>query len=183
MLDSLTSTEYEIKELHEFTQILPEMFYEPGSHIKNREVAFALKYTDERLFLSWVMLRSKAADFDYDTIPGLYCDWVKYFNCKKSNQLTNRSIIYWAKKYNPEEYEKIKKNTIEHFMDEAVETETEYDLAQVLKQIFKDKYVCVSLDKKGTWYVYKNHRWVLDKGLSLRNRISTTMYDLFVIKL
>jgi len=183
MLESLTSTEYEIRELHEFTQILPEMFYEPGTHAKNREVAFALKYTDERLFLSWVMLRSKASDFDYDTIPGLYCDWVKYFKCKKSNPLTNRSIIYWAKKYNPEEYEKIKKNTIEHFMDEAVETETEYDLAQVLRQIYKDKYVCVNLDKRGTWYVFKNHRWVLDKGLSLRRHISTTMYDLFVRKL
>jgi len=183
LLESLTSTEYEIKETHEYTQILPEMFYEPGSHARNREVAFALKYTDERLFLSWVMLRSKASDFDYDTIPGLYIDWIKYFKCKKSNPLTNRSIIYWAKKYNPEEYEKIKMNTIEHFMDEAVETETEYDLAQVLKQIFKDKYVCVNLDRKGTWYVFKNHRWVMDKGLSLRRCISTTMYDLFVRKL
>ena len=182
-LESLTSTEYEIKETHEYTQILPEMFYEPGSHAKNREVAFALKYTDERLFLSWVMLRSKASDFDYDTIPGLYCDWVKYFKCKKSNPLTNRSIIYWAKKYNPEEYEKVKMNTIEHYMDEAVESATEYDLAQVLKQIYKDKYVCVNLDKRGTWYVFKNHRWVLDKGLSLRMCISTTMYDLFVRKL
>ena len=183
LLETLTSTEYEIKETHEYTQILPEMFYEPGSHSRNREVAFALKYTDERLFLSWVMLRSKASDFDYDTIPGLYIDWIKYFKCKKSNPLTNRSIIYWAKKYNPEEYEKIKMNTIEHFMDEAVETETEYDLAQVLKQIFKDKYVCVNLDRKGTWYVFKNHRWVMDKGLSLRRCISTTMYDLFVRKL
>ena len=183
LLETLTSTEYEIKETHEYTQILPELFYEPGSHARNREVAFALKYTDERLFLSWVMLRSKASDFDYDTIPGLYIDWIKYFKCKKSNPLTNRSIIYWAKKYNPEEYEKIKMNTIEHFMDEAVETETEYDLAQVLKQIFKDKYVCVNLDRKGTWYVFKNHRWVMDKGLSLRRCISTTMYDLFVRKL
>ena len=182
-LESLTSTEYEIKETHEYTQILPEMFYEPGSHAKNREVAFALKYTDERLFLSWVMLRSKASDFDYDTIPGLYCDWVKYFKCKKSNPLTNRSIIYWAKKYNPVEYEKVKMNTIEHYMDEAVESATEYDLAQVLKQIYKDKYVCVNLDKRGTWYVFKNHRWMLDKGLSLRMCISTTMYDLFVRKL
>lgn len=183
MLDSLTSTEYEVRETHDYAQILPEMFYEPGSHARNREVAFALKYTDERLFLSWVMLRSKASDFDYDTIPGLYCDWVKYFKCKKTNPVTNRSIIYWAKKYNPEEYEKIKMNTIEHFMDEAVETETEYDLAQVLKQINKDRYVCVNLDKKGTWYHFKDHRWILDRGLSLRRCISTTMYDLFVRKL
>lgn len=131
-----------------------------------------------------MQLRSKASDFDYDTIPGLYNDWIKYFKCKKHNPLTNRSILYWAKKYNSEEYEKIKMNTIEYFMDEAVETESEYDLAQVLRQIYKDKYICVNLEKRGgAWYVYKNHRWVMDKGLSLRRCISTTMYDLFVRKL
>ena len=44
--------------------------------------------------------------------------------------------------------------------------------------MFKDKYVCLSY-KKNTWYVFKNHRWVLDEGLSLRERISKDMYDLY----
>ena len=69
MIDSFTANEFEILEVHKFTQILPEKFYEPGSHLLNRQVAFALKNTDDRLFLSWVQLRSKASDFDYSTIP------------------------------------------------------------------------------------------------------------------
>jgi hypothetical protein len=44
------ANEYAIKEAHEYTQVLPEQFYQPGSHLLNRKVAFALKNTDERLF-------------------------------------------------------------------------------------------------------------------------------------
>ena len=80
MIRNLMPNEYEIKETHEYTQALPPRYYEPGSHILNRQVAFALKHTDERLFLSWVMLRSKASDFEYSSIPELFNTWKKYFN-------------------------------------------------------------------------------------------------------
>jgi P4 family phage/plasmid primase-like protien len=178
MLKRLKPTEYEIKETHEFTQTLPEKYYEPGSHILNRQVAFALKYTDDRLFLSWIMLRSKASDFDYNTIPDLFHQWKKYFNSSKDG-VTRRSIMYWSKQDNFEGYEKVKNSSVDFYIEESLNTQTEYDLAQVLKQMYKDSYVCVSYDKKGIWYVFKNHRWVVDKGLSLREKISKQMYDLF----
>jgi hypothetical protein len=170
---------FEAKEAHQFAQILPEKFYEPGSHLLNRQVAFALKHTDDKLFLSWVQLRSKAVDFDYSTIPELFSQWKKYFHTYKQGGITKRSLMFWAKKENFDEYEKIKSQTKDHFMDIAIETATEYDLAVVLKQMYKDKYVCTSYDKKGSWYVFKNHRWVQDKGLSLREKISTELYNLF----
>jgi P4 family phage/plasmid primase-like protien len=178
MIKNLKPNEYEIKETHEYTQQLPEKYYEPGSHLLNRQVAFALKHTDERLFLSWVQLRSKASDFEYNSIPDLYHQWKKYFN-KSKEGITKRSIMYWVKQDNFEGYEKVKNKSIEYFIEESLNTSTEYDLAQVLKQMFKDKYVCVSYDKKGIWYQFKNHRWVLDKGLSLREAISTKMFDLY----
>jgi P4 family phage/plasmid primase-like protien len=172
---------YEAKEAHLFSQILPAKYYEPGSHLLNRQVAFALKHTDDKLFLSWILLRSKASDFEYSTIPDLFHQWKKYFNTSKEG-VTKRSIMYWARKENFEEYEKINKETIDYYVEAAVETSTEYDLAVVLKQMFKDKYVCVSYDKKGIWYVFENHRWTLDKGLTLRKKISKNMYDLFSSK-
>lgn len=178
MLKRLKPTEYEIKETHEFTQTLPEKYYEPGSHLLSRQVAFALKYTDDRLFLSWIMLRSKASDFDYNTIPDLFHQWKKYFNTSKDG-VTRRSIMYWSKQDNFEGYEKVKNSSVDFYIEESLNTQTEYDLAQVLKQMYKDSYVCVSYDKKGIWYVFKNHRWVVDKGLSLREKISKQMYDLF----
>ena len=182
-LKKLSPNEYEIRETHEYCQVLPEKFYEPGSHLLNRKVAFALKNTDDRLFLSWLQLRSKASDFDYSTIPSLYVEWKKFHKSNQSSErVTKRSIMYWAKQYNFEGYEKVKKSTINHYIGISLNTQTEYDLAAVLKQMFKDKYVCVSYDKKGIWYVFKNHRWVMDKGLSLREKISTEMFDLYSVK-
>lgn len=87
IMSSLKINEQFIREIHEYTQILPEKYYEPGSHLLNRQVAFALKHTDERLFLSWIMLRAKASDFSFDTIPKLYQDWKIHFN-KKADGVT-----------------------------------------------------------------------------------------------
>ena len=180
MLKKLGQAEYEIREIHEYTQALPPAYYEPGSHIKNRQVAFALKHTDERLFLSWVMLRSKASDFDYNSIPELYSMWKKFHKSNNDGKtITKRSIMYWVKKDNYEEYKKIKENTVDYYVEKALETGAEYDFAIVLQHMFKDLYICVSYDKRGIWYQFRNHRWVQDKGLSLREKISKDMYDLF----
>jgi P4 family phage/plasmid primase-like protien len=179
VLKSLLPSEYDIKELHEYTQILPEKYYEPGSHLLNRQVAFALKHTDERLFLSWVMLRSKASDFDYNSIQGLYNEWSKMKH--KKNGITKRSIMYWAKQDAFDEYEKIKYSTIDHFMEETLFSRTEFDKAQVLHKMFSDKYVCSSITNK-TWHVFKNHRWETDKGMTLRLAISKDMYNLYAKK-
>jgi len=179
MLKSLKPDEYEVKETHEYTQILPEKYYAPGSHLLNRQVAFALKHTNERLFLSWVQLRSKAVDFDYTTIPSLYYDWKKYFVNTKEQPVTRRSIIYWAKQDAYDDYVKVKESTIDYYMEETIYTQTDFDLAYVLYQVFKDKYVCISYANKGIWYVFKNHRWEPDRGISLRLAISKDLYNVF----
>ncbi len=183
MLKNLKPNEYELKELHEYTQALSSKYYEPNSHLLNRQVAFALKHTDERLVISWLQLRSKASDFDYNSIPDLHSQWKKFHKSNTEGQsVTQRTIMYWLRKENPEEYDKIKKNTINHFVDLAMESCAEYDFAIILKHMYKDSYICVSYDKRGIWYHFKGHRWVPDRGLSLREKISKDMYDLFGAK-
>ena len=177
ILSDLKVSEYELKEIHEYTQILPAMFYEPGSHDLNRKVAFALKQTDERLFLSWVMLRSKASDFDYDTIPDLYQKWTKYFKVKPDG-VTKQSIMFWARQHSPEEFARIKRNTVNYYIDETISSPTEFDFANVLYQMYKHKYVCSGIIEK-SWYVFNSHYWEKDKGMSLRFAISTEIYNLY----
>lgn len=181
MLKSLKLDEYELKEIHEYTQILPQQYYEPGSHDKNIRVAFALKNTDERLFLSWVLLRSKASDFDYASIPTLYEKWSKHLK-EKQEGITRKSIIYWAKQDAAEEYERVKKTTINYFIEKTLTSPTEWDFAMVLYQMFKEIYVCSSYVNK-TWYVFKNHRWELDEGQTLRLLISVDMYNIYQEKM
>ena len=177
IINSLRINEQHIREIHEYTQILPEKYYRPGSHVLNRQVAFALKHTDERLFLSWIMLRSKASDFDFATIPSLYQTWKYQFN-KRPDGVTKRSIMYWAKQDAYEDYEKVKRTTIDYYIEETIFDAADFDYAMVLYHMFKDKYVCSSITNK-KWYTFKRHRWEKDEGQSLRLAISRDMFALY----
>ena len=177
ILGTLKINEQNIREIHEYTQILPEKYYKPGSHVLNRQVAFALKHTDERLFLSWVLLRSKASDFDYGTIPSLYQLWKYQFN-KRPDGVTKRSIMYWAKQDAYDAYEKVKRTTIDYYIEETIFDAADFDYAMVLYHMFKDKYVCSSITNK-RWYTFKRHRWEKDEGMSLRLAISRDMFALY----
>ena len=177
IMATLKVNEQFIKETHEYTQVLPAKYYEPGSHLLNRQVAFALKHTDERLFLSWIMLRSKASDFEYDTISSLYNDWKYKFN-KKSDGVTRRSIMYWAKQDAFEEYERVKRSTINSYVEDTIFEVGDWDYAMVLYHMFKDRYVCSSITNK-TWYVFNNHRWEQDEGMTLRMAISKDLFQLY----
>ena len=177
IMNSLRINEQNIREIHEYTQILPEKYYKPGSHVLNRQVAFALKHTDERLFLSWVLLRSKASDFDYGSIPSLYQLWKYQFN-KRPDGVTKRSIMYWAKQDAYEAYEKVKRTTIDYYIEETIFEAADFDYAMVLYHMFKDKYVCSSITNK-KWYTFKRHRWEKDEGQSLRLAISRDMFALY----
>jgi P4 family phage/plasmid primase-like protien len=177
IMSELKINEQYIREIHEYTQILPEKYYQPGSHLLNRQVAFALKHTDDRLFLSWIMLRSKADDFDFGTIPKLYQDWKIHFN-KRPNGITKRSIMYWAKQDAFEQYEKVKRGTIDHYIEETIFEAGDWDYAMVLFHMFKDKYVCGSITNK-KWYVFNRHRWEKDEGQRLRLAISRDLFQLY----
>jgi P4 family phage/plasmid primase-like protien len=177
MLNSLSTTEYHLREIHAYTQVLPEKYYEPGSHEKNRAVGFALKHTDERLFYSWIMLRSKATDFDYGTITELYNKWKKYFK-DRPDGVTHRSIMYWAKQDAYEDYMTVYKTTRDYFINMTLSSATEYDFAVALYNMYKDQYVCSSISNN-KWYVFHNHRWVPDLGQKLRLAISKDMFQVY----
>jgi len=182
IMENLSPNEYFIKETHQYVQILPEKYYEPGSHLLNRLVAFALKDTDERLFLSWIMLRSKASDFDFADIPARYQEWKRSFNKAGKDGVTRKSILYWAKKDANEEFLKIRNSSRDYFLDETIANPTDWDYAMLLYEMLKDKYVCSSIVNK-TWYMFKGHRWVIDKGETLRSIISRDMYNLYQLKM
>lgn len=179
IMGSLRSDDHHIRETHEYTQILPEKFYRSGSHDLNTKVAFALKNTDERLFLSWIMLRAKADDFSYSEIPELKRRWDHGLNNTSDREvLTRRTIMYYAKQENPVEYQKILEKSSEYYVQKSLKDGSDWDLGMVLYQLYKDRYVCASVEKK-IWYAYKDHRWVPDKGSSIRKVISVDMYAIY----
>jgi P4 family phage/plasmid primase-like protien len=180
IMKNLKTNEQYIKETHEYTQILPEKYYKPGSHLINTQVGFALKHTDDRLFLSWIMLRAKASDFDFNDIPHQYKRWRNDFT-KRPDGVTRASIMYWAKQDVYQEYEKVKKTTVNQYIEDTIFEAGDWDYAMVLYHLFKDKYVCSSITNK-KWYVFNKHRWEKDEGVRLRMAISKDLFELYSAK-
>ena len=186
-IEEISCTEYEVKETHQFALILPKSYYGEGSYNKWIRVGWALKNTHEKLFLTWLKFSTLSSGFDFRDVPKYYSMW-KSFDSKNSDGLTNRSIMFWAKIDNLEEYKKIRNETISYYIDQTLQTMimkdkvTEFDLAVVLYQLFKDQFVCVSI-KNNQWYEYKNYKWnEIDSGSTLRLLISKKMHDIYCAK-
>jgi P4 family phage/plasmid primase-like protien len=186
LFDSLSPSEYKIKETHQYTMSLPNDYYGPGSYTKWIRVGWALANTNEKMFLTWLKfssqpncrssLRGENNKFDWGRVPELYEMW-KGFEFENQDGLSNRSIMYWSKNDARIEYEKIRRETIDYFVDQTINTATEFDLATVLYNLFKDRFVCVSI-KNNCWYEYKNNRWFeIDSGNTLRLCISREMHQ------
>jgi len=89
--------------------------------------------------------------------------------------------MYWLKESNPAEYFKIKKTTIKFYMEKVLDSPTETDIAEVLYQLYKDRYACVSVEKR-CWYEFQSNRWQKeDSGNSLRHNISNILSPKFKI--
>lgn len=192
IMDSLNSTEYVVKETHDFTMILPEEYYGSGSYTKWIRVGWALKNTDERLFLTWVKFSSRdncrqtlrdntGKSFDFNTIEYLYSVWSD-FSTKNEDGLTHRSILFWAKHDAPyDEFTRVQKESVDYYVELTVSTTlpTEYDLANVLYKLFQDSFVCINI-KNNIWYEFKKHRWFeIDSGVYLRKLISTDLHSIY----
>ena len=180
-IDSLPQHEYYIKETHEYTMALPESYYGPGSYNNWIKVGLALKETSEKLFYTWMLFSSQSSQFKYEDIEKFYDTWSR-FSSNKDNPVTYRSIMYWVKTENPAQYEEIRKQTIDYYVMETIKQYTDWDLAQVLYILFKDKYICASI-KSNIWYEFVNHRWKeIDSGVNLTMALSKEISTIYVDK-
>lgn len=180
IFEELEDVNYEIKESHQFTMCLNEEFYDP--YDKWVRVGWALKNTSEKLFLTWVKFSSKSEKFDFENIDDLYDMWL-CFNSKNKEGLTKRSIMYWAKNCDIGEYQKVREETIDFYVEKTINDGTEFDLAEVLYNMYKDRFICISI-KNNIWYEFTNNRWFeSDSGNALRLVISKQLYDIYMKKL
>ena len=173
--------DYELKETHQFTMLLPESYWGPGSYNKWIRVGWALKNTSLKLLPTWLKFCSQSNEFNISDIQDLIAKWNE-FDHDNADGLTARSIMFWAKIDNPKEYHKVRAETVSYFMEQTISNVTEWDFAQVLYQMCKDEFVCVSI-KNNVWYEYVKHRWYeIDSGNTLRLIISKRMHDMYMKK-
>jgi len=179
---SLNVTEYMVQEAHQYAMCLPAPYYD--DYMKWQRVGWALKNTDQRLFPSWVKFSSQSAKFNFADIPGLKKQWESWR--PNDEMLTLRSIMFWARTENAEEYDKIKEKSVDMALEEAIrDTCTEFDIATILYQLYKDSFVCVDI-KSARWFQYVNQKWEeTDSGTELRKQITNIkgLYGIFAKKL
>ena len=177
ILDDPSKEDYHLKETHDYSMILGERYYNPyEAWIK---VGWALHNTDHRLFLVWVKFSSKSEKFDYDSIGEMYSIW----NEMRDEGLSSRSIMWWALQENEKEFERIKKQTIDYYVDITVIGRTDYDIAMVLYQLFKDRFKCASHRNK-IWYEFKGPLWnESEEGTALRRKLSNKLANIYFDKI
>lgn len=176
IIDEVTLEEYHIKETHAFLMSLPEKYYNEYEHwIK---CGWGLHNTSFKLFISWMYFSSQSPKFNLNDIPFYYDMWLNM----NDEGITNRSIMYWSREEDLKKYKEIRENTVDYYMNITEANATEWDIANVLYQLFKDEYRCASL-KKNVWFQFKKHKWCeIDSGTTLRFNISKVLSRLYAEK-
>jgi len=190
-LEQMSSNkEYDYVETFDFMMTLPPTYYESGSYDKWIRVGMALCNTNRKLFVFWVAMSAKAKDFQYHTISDMYEKWMG-FETGNETGLTRRSIMYWSRAEAPTEYDKVCKKSVDFYIDQVFQMSIfngksekgmgsgDADIAFVLKQMYKNEFICASV-KYDKWFRFAKHRWVEDEcGTTLRKHISEELRDLF----
>ena len=138
------------------------------------KVCWALHSVSENLLPTFKEF-SKKAGKKYDAKS---CEevWAK----AQDRGLTIASLRHWAKLDNPDAYEELLTYSVNELMVEA-ESGTEYDVAKVVFELYKDQYKCTAIGNN-IWYEFQSHRWIeVEGGYTLSTKISEELTKEFAM--
>ena len=172
-------TEYHLKEIHHYAMLLNESFYIP--YKQWIAVGMALHHEGKYLFYTWVKFSQKSENFKFENVSEM---WALWKNMRMSNDdgqcYTERSIKYWAKECDSDEFLKIKNDTTTQYLENTLLGQTDNDIALLTKHLFRGRFKCVAI-KGNIWYEFKNHRWMeTDSGTELKRKLSTVVSKLYM---
>jgi len=193
LLGELFEGDIKNKELYDYTMALPEKYYGSGSYVKWYNVGIALKNEGDKnfpifaAFSSRVICRDtlKGSDGKFnwnDGITECYKMWSGIPDrLTGSDCLTRKSIIWWCKNDNPEQWNEIRKTNTDSYVKSSIEQNTnDFDIALVVYSLYKGQYVCTNL-KSFIWYEFREHRWhEIDSAVTLRIKLSTEVYKIYM---
>jgi P4 family phage/plasmid primase-like protien len=171
------------KQTHNYLMIINNpKYYDPYSEW--RDIGFALKNTDERLFLSWMLFSAKSKKFEIQDICKYYGMWKKDFNVGE-RCFTYKSIERKAKSCyidvddDENEWKKLYKTNIDYFIETAISgNATDYDIASILVYMYKGDFMCVGKSKSYKWFKFEKNRWKEINGeVAIARIISEQLYD------
>lgn len=130
-------------------------------------VGWCLKNIDERLCPAWIQFSEKSSKFVDGECEKLWATFGR-----RQGGLTEGALRFWAKHDNPEAYNKLQRDGVEHLIYVS-RNETHTDIAKVVHYLLKDTFVCCYSNDKPFWFEFKGHKWVqCPDGVSLKIKIS-----------
>ena len=147
------------------------------------EVGYCLHGISKDLLHTWIAFSRKWESWNDSSECERQWGW---FNRNNNRSITIASLHYWAKKDNPDEYEKHKKESLEHMITASIKgdkkTGAHSDVANVIYHWFKDCFVCANI-KDNIWYYWNEKnggRWEeTEMGHILRSRLSHEIVELY----
>lgn len=149
------------------------------------EVGWCLYNIDssEEMFDIWQEFSNKSAKSSENNVAELRRMWTRGFSRNTAgSRLTLRSLHYWARQDNPEEYKRIIDEDQIRYIQYKVE-DTHFHIAQLLKRMYNERF-CASVEQRRTeWYVFDEslNSWRhTNQGMELREKLSSEVADLII---
>jgi phage/plasmid-associated DNA primase len=137
---------------------------------------------EEGLNLYLKMAESHSDNYD----ASVYTDRYKDVISKVKSNISVSTVFYIFQEYDAALYTKLMANfrklklktdtaCINDYLEITIYSQTEFDFAKVLYEMYKDTYKCVDKEKK-RWYYFNGVVWIEDKGITIRTKISVEMF-------
>lgn len=157
-------------------------------HSNFTKIGYAIYNTwgDKGLPLYLKMAESHSDNYDVSVYTDRYEKVISKTDEKTISKVSVSTILYIFQEYDASLYTtlmanfrklKLKTDTasINDYLEITIYSQTEYDFAKVLYEMYKDTYKCADKEKK-QWYYFNGVVWVEDKGITLRTKISVEMF-------
>jgi P4 family phage/plasmid primase-like protien len=129
------------------------------------EVGACLYNIDARLLQVWIDFSKTSIKYEEGVCQKFWCNF-------EEKNLGIASLNYWAKLDNPQEFEKIRRNSIRYKLEQSIRTPSHFDIALVVHDMYKHQFVCVS-PKFKSWYRFNGNHWEPSElGMCVRSVLS-----------
>ena len=108
--------------------------------------------------------------------------WTSLNYRNDGERLSEKSLLYWSREDDPENYLEIEKTNLDRLIDIAC-SGTENDMACLIYTKFRDHYICADFGKN-VWYRWAGHIWrETDNGIHLQLQLSRDIASMFFDKM
>lgn len=152
-------------------------FRHSGSHDEYVKVGQTLKNIHDDLEDVWLDFMAQSSD---DSRRRKAVEKWRGFGFRVEGERSGiGSLLHWSREDNYEQFQKIETMNVDRMVEEAANSGTEYDVAQVIYAKFYSEFKCANF-KNNEWYHYVGHIWRnTDNGVELIRRLSTDIAKLF----